>query len=507
MVADDIDPPPARAEERVRNIIRGIGSLSAQSALNSLMSLAFLASLLRLLPPVYYGAYASVQIAVGVASQVSSFGLGASVVRHLSLPGEDEASRWGAAKASIILAACFSLVASAAFVPLSPVLSSYFMKSLSWAPLFILGALWQFTNTFSGVVAGVVQGVRKYSLLATILLVSRFVAVSAGIAAIYIYSSVYAAVLSWVVYGVLVIAWVFAATGWRLFFYKARGNYRRVLLYASPLGLAGIVGMVASNADLVVVGGYLDPVSLGVYNAAVTLSSMLSTLLVYPISTAVFPETSVSSESAEEVSRGVNFALRFVILAVLPASLLVASLSTQLILLFSGGGAYLRGTEYLQLITSFYLFVAVQSVMLVVLQGLGRSHTVLLVGLATAVADVLLSLSLVPTFGLLGASMSRVGVALIGAAASIYYVRGHLMHPSHYSYVWKSLVSSLVPSVAVYLLSTYVSSRITTLVPYSLLALVLFVMSLKLLRVLNEDDRRFISHFLPARLQWVVRHI
>jgi len=507
LASEERDPGPAGSEERVRNIVRGIGSLSAQSTLNSLLGLAFLGSLLRLLPPVYYGAYASVQIAVGVASQVASFGLGASVVRHLSLPGEDEARRWGAAKASIVLSAVFSLAVSAAFILLSPLLSVYFMKSGSWAPLFVLGALWQFTNTFSGVVSGVVQGVRRYSLLASILLVSRFVAVSAGIAAIYLYRSVYAAVLSWVIYGVLVVAWVLSATGWRLLSHQARGNYRRVLSYASPLGLAGIVGMVASNADLVVVGGYLDPVSLGVYNAAVTLSSMLSTLLVYPISTAVFPETSISSERAAEVSRGVNFALRFVVLAVLPASLLVASLSTQLILLFSGGGQYLRGTEYLQLITSFYLFVAVQSVTLVVLQGLGRSRTVLSVGLATAVADVLLSVTLVPPLGLLGASLSRVGVALIGASASLYYVRDHLSDKGQYSYLWKGLACSLVPAISVYLLSTYVSSRITTLVPYSLVALALFAISLKLLRVLNEDDRRFISHFLPARLQWVVRHI
>ena len=73
--------------------------------------------------------------------------------------------------------------------------------------------------------------------------------------------------------------------------------------YTVPLGVAGIIAVFSSSADQVVVGGYLTPLSLAVYNAAVTVSGVLGVVLVTPLTTALLPEASSSIDKGHRLKR------------------------------------------------------------------------------------------------------------------------------------------------------------------------------------------------------------
>lgn len=64
-------------------IVRRVGSLGAQSALNAVFGLVLLASLVRVLLQSDCRSYSSVQATVGIAGAFSSFGL----IRRGALPG------------------------------------------------------------------------------------------------------------------------------------------------------------------------------------------------------------------------------------------------------------------------------------------------------------------------------------------------------------------------------------------------------------------------------------
>ncbi|MDG6900496.1 MAG: oligosaccharide flippase family protein [Nitrososphaerota archaeon] len=501
------DSPPlqggARAD-RGKNIVRGIGWLSIQGVLGALLGFVLLASLLRLLPSLSYGAYASLQVSVGVASTLAAFGLNAAVVKFLApVADHEKGSGWGPAKASVILVALFSGTASLALAGAAPYLSDYFMKSPSWSWVFYLGALWLFSSSVSSVLLGILQAVRRYPLMARLTVVARFAGVGAAVAGLLVYRSLEAAILSWALYyGVVGLAVLSYYRG-PLISAEARGYYRPVLGYATPLAVAAVVSTVASNADIIVVGGYLSPTYLGVYNAAVVISSLVSALFLGPLTTALFAETSFSAASPSEISRGTALALRFGALSVLPSSLLAAAMAAQLFDLFSGGGLYAGGIPYLRLITVFYTFVAVQSIAINILQGVGRTRAVLAIGAATALADIALSLSLVPDLGLAGAAYSRVTIMVVGCALSMYFLRDHLPR-ADLTFLGKALLSSAVPAAAVYLASMF-SDKVMTIVPYTLLGVFLFLACAKWFGLLSEEDKSYLSHLLPTGLQWVIR--
>ena len=112
-----------------------------------------------------------------------------------------------------------------------------------------------------------------------------------------------------------------------------------------------------------------------------------SSLFVVPLGTALFAEASFDAETPAEVSRGVSLSLRFIMLTVLPVSVFAAAVAPQLFFLFSGGGGFGRGIPYLELITFFYVFLPVQTIASYILQGVGKTGEVLIVGIITALGE------------------------------------------------------------------------------------------------------------------------
>jgi O-antigen/teichoic acid export membrane protein len=494
-----------QASNRSKTIIRGVGSLTIQSALNAVLGFVLLASLVRFLPQAEYGTYSSVQVTVGIAGVVSSFGLSFAVVRFLAPTSLDESgSGWGAAKAALYLTVALSAAVSLVLAVAAPYFSDYFSggSSLAWA--FYLGAAWVFTSSVSTQIQAMLQGMRKYTLLAKVLLGTRFVAVAIAVAGVALYHSLAIAISSQVAFGLLVFFAALPVVWGPLRRADPRPHYGAVMKYAYLLGLAGLVTAVAGNADIVVVGGYLSLGSLGVYNAAVQISGVLAAFFVIPLVTALFAETSFSSESEAEVRVGTSLALRFIMVTLLPASLFAAAMAPQLFDIFSGGGGYSQGIPYLELITLFYLFTAVQTVVIYVLQGVSKTRQVLVVGTVTAVGEVILSASLVPSFGLAGAAYSRVAMFVVGCGLSLYFIRFYL-RPVNFLFYVKALLASGIPAAVVYLLSALVSDRLITIFPYTLLGIALFVSSAKLLRLLTSEDKAFLAHLLPRRLTWIAR--
>ena len=500
---------PSRDVTRAKNIVRGIGSLSVQGILSALLGLVLLTALLRFLPlvaPAAYGAYSALQVSIGIAGTLSIFGINAAVVRFLApTASTGGSSGWGAAKASLVLSVAFSAATSLVLVAAAPYLSDYFMKSPSWGWVFYLGALWLFTSSVSSVFQGMLQAVRRYSLLAKALLASKVVSVALAVIGVVIYQSLAAAILSWVLYSLLIIAVALATVWGPLLGASSRQQYGRVLRYAAPLGVATVVGVLASNADIVVVGGYLDPISLGVYNATVAISTVISSLFVAPLSIALFAEAAFSSEAPAQVSRGVSLALRFLLLTALPASFFAAALAPQLVYLFSGGGAFGRGIPFLELIFIFYLFLAVQTTASYVLQAVGKTRAVLVIGLVTALGEIGLSVSLVPFLGLAGAAISRVTVFAVGCAVSLYFIRPYLKGAVNFSFLAKASVSAGAPAVVVYGLSYAVAGRVLTLVPYTILGVLLFFGVARVLKLFSDEDKTFVTHLLPARFGWITK--
>jgi O-antigen/teichoic acid export membrane protein len=504
----------SRIDDRIRNATRGMGSLIGQNIVNSILGFVFLGALLRLLPKVDYGAYSGVQVSIGIASPIALMGLQFAGARYISIKQQGGENWLGAARSILFLSLLTTAVATVVFALLSPSLSLYYMKSAGFIDIFELGSLWLFSNSIATIFQAFVQGLKKYSTLAKILLVSRVTMVAFTVIGLFLFHSVLISIIAWIIYSGIIVVWALNIIGKGFFksvtketVVSQRSYYSEIFRYSFPLGVAGVLSLISSYADIVVVGGYLGPISLATYNAAVTVSIILSLVLISPLQTLILPEASSSVGNEKAISNVMRLSFRFIMLVLLPASLLLAGLATQFIFLFSGGGGYLSGSLPLVLIASFYVLDGFQIAVYILLQALGKTTQALIIAAFTGAVDVVFALILVPNFGLIGGALSKDMVAVLGLIVTLYAGKSYLKDLDKFAFYLKSLVPSIAVFVLTYGLSIFVTNRALTLIPYSIGALFVFLVFVKVLRLLSDEDRYFLSHVLPESLQRLVRYI
>ena len=238
-----------------------------------------------------------------------------------------------------------------------------------------------------------------------------------------------------------------------------------------------------------------------------TISSVLTLVLLAPLVTAILPEASSTAHDATDTSNGLRLALRFVALTVLPASLLVAGVSKQLLLLFTGGGSYLAGVVALEIIAIFCSSLAVQMVVFALLQAVARTLSVLVVSAATAGLELALSVLLIPHLDLIGAALARSLTSVVGMVIAMWIARDYMVRLDRPTFYVKAFACAAVPAIVVWTLSSYVSGDLITIVPYSLVGGAIFLLCARLARLLSDEDRIFLGHVLPRRIRTLLGRI
>jgi O-antigen/teichoic acid export membrane protein len=493
--------------DAVGEVVAGVKFLTLQNIGSTILGFVFVAAVLRLLPADQYGIYVAVLLCVGVASAFATGGLDLASTRFMAfLSRRDTTKAWVTAKTIVILSLLFSTLTTVVFLALAPSISFYFTKSTSMTLPFILGSFWTLSISISGNFSGFIQGMKKYVFLSKMIFVSRATAVGFAIAALYATHSVIIPITAWILYYAIIIIWSLKVTGKELISSKGAHDYSSILRYSAPITAAALSNVVANSYEQFFVGGYLNTVSLGIYNASVTISTSLS-VLYSGITTTFLPEASSRFGNQAEVANGLRLVVRYTSLLIIPASFLVASLASQLLELFSGKVAYLAGTTSLQLLAILFIFVPLQGILTALLLALGRTVNMLAVFLAMVATNVILSFFLVPTLGINGAALSNALVSVAGFVVAAKFTSQYLEALKEYGFYAKLLVASSAASIVVYALTKLVSSSILTLVPYSLVGIAISLACIKLLRALTAEDKRLLSRFLPSALQKFMNYL
>lgn len=498
-IGDVTDYSSGKAGEE--RIAVGVRSLTYQNVINSVLGYVFLTLLLRILTPSEYGLYSSILLVITIGSSVAFYGLQFAATRFVAFSSQDGAMRAAFARSILMLTLAFASGATVVLVLVSPALSFYFTKSTDSAWIFAASGAWLFSTSVSGIFQGLVQGMRKYESLAKILVAANLAMVCVTAVGLFEFESVLIPILGWVCYGVVITALSLGVTRGHLFRAGQPGPGRassQVLKYSLPLGVAGLLTVVTGAGDPLLVGAFLNVSQMGEYYAAIAISGGLGVILFTPLNAAFFPETSASLRNPRKLSRGLSLAFRYTTLALVPVSFTLAALSKQVILLYSGArSAFLLASSPLQLLSVFFFFVAMQGILTSLLLSAGKSVQVMMIGVVTVALDLTLSVMFVPSFGILGATASRILVDIAGLAVAVYLTRDFLAGTFDFVFLGKVLATSALVFAVVYSLSTLVSYGPMTIVSYSIVAGGLFILCARGMHILNEADKRRLERFLP----------
>jgi O-antigen/teichoic acid export membrane protein len=196
-----------------------------------------------------------------------------------------------------------------------------------------------------------------------------------------------------------------------------------IYLDSIPLTTFSIVASAQLAVDLFLVKGIIvAPAAAGIYSACQSVA-MIPYFGMSSISQVIFPGLAkFHNENNEiEIRNTISSGLKHITMLVAPFCLIVAALSSQvMVLLF--GKSYEDGAIPLRILMIAYMFLTIYMVMSSSLNAIGKTkQSIILSSLGVAIT-VFLCILLIPQHGLIGASLSVAVAAIIISFVSIGYV-------------------------------------------------------------------------------------
>ena len=249
---------------------------------------------------------------------------------------------------------------------------------------------------------------------------------------------------------------------------------------------------------------------LGAYNVAVTAFGILDSLpssisgTLFPYYADFYPGGNGSSKTID-LENAVEKASRYLSFFTIPLSIGLAATALPAATLLAGsdyaGAAY--PLAVLSISLAIGCFVRALSQIFVVLEKVAVSG---IVSIASAAISVLIGIATVHYLGILGASLARGASLIIALALSLLFLRRMLklrFDIGAYRSVW---VAGLLMAGSVLIFQTLLYSKY--LLPlYVAVGGLVFILALRPLHAVNQEDIQLLSDFLNPKLRFIIEYL
>jgi len=478
----------------------GTGLMLIATAFTIVVGFCVRIIVVRNLSQVDYGIFSISAVIFSIVTAVAAFGLPTAVTRYIArYRGKKDAKQVkGAIISGLQLSIAAGIVGGASLFLTSGLFARLFgIPELAlllkiWGvaiPFFITtGALLACFCGFGEVKPQVYQTFlfKTLEIAAVVALVFFVAATSMNVVIAYS--------LAYVLTSIAVIVYSYKALG------KLAGKAKTVLFrkkmvfFALPLAILSIMGLVMAWTDMFMLGLFLPPAKVGLYNGAVPLAKYLpmvlgaAAFLYLPISSYLIGQNKLA-----DLKRVYQVITKWIFAATLPLfCILVFFPGAVLTLLF--GAEYAGAAMALRILSlGFFLHVAM-GLNAETLVALGKQKTVFYCHAAAAVVNIGLNLLLIPVLGITGAAVATCSTYVVmNATISAALYKHTKIHPFTRHYV-KPLIASTLIALGFY----FAAGRLLTIEYWMLpvlllLFLVAYGAALLITRSFDKEDLQMLE--------------
>ena len=163
--------------------------------------------------------------------------------------------------------------------------------------------------------------------------------------------------------------------------------------------------MLYQKTDLLIIGGFLGPGSVGIYSVATRLVNYLD-FPINAIGTIIYPKIA-AAQNREEQETNLNRSLALMIAMVLPIALVITPMSSTIIDIMAGKD-FSQAAGLFAVLASTILVKPFGRISGITLDATGKSKTNFLIMSISLFLNVILNLLLINDFGLMGAALATV---------------------------------------------------------------------------------------------------
>ena len=277
-------------------------------------------------------------------------------------------------------------------------------------------------------------------------------------------------------------------------------SVRTIIDYSLPLFISSLLGYGATYVDRFVVSFFLNLSEMGIYNFSLLIVSALG-VLIGPFSTILLPKLSelYGRGDIENLRLYSSKAIELLLAFYVPVSLVVAAISPS-ILLFLASPSYLPGFIPITVITITNALFISSNILTVSLQAVRKTRIFLLSSSLALISNFIISILLIPRFGINGAAVGFSSIYIMGFAVTYYYSRKYETAYFEKGKIAKIMLSGAIMFSIVFALQMYYWYSPLKMIAYILLGFTIYVLLIRLLGTFSGEDIEMFMKLLPKAL-------
>jgi len=273
---------------------------------------------------------------------------------------------------------------------------------------------------------------------------------------------------------------------------------KKMLRYGLPISGSMILSGFLTQFYSFLIAIYLSDLIVGNYQAAINFS-VIVTFFVTPVTTTLFPVFSkVNPEKEPETLRSVfRSSVKYASLLVVPATFMLMALSKPAVsTLF--GTKYEYTPLYLALYIIFYLYTAFGHLSAGnVLKGQGKTQLHLKISLIHSIIGVILSVILIPIFGILGFIAAHLTAVIPGLIIMLWWIKKHYNATIDWGSSTKILLSAATAAAITYAVTYLLNlANWVTLIIGAAIFLAAYLVTAPLIGAINHADIKNLKEML-----------
>lgn len=437
------------------NLFWGIAVSSIISALGVIM-------VARILSPAEYGLVSISLIAANLIQIIRDLGIDQATIKYTAQYNQENkpAQIKSVLAAGITFEIALGLVLSVVSYLLSGFLATAIFNRPEIASLLQTASFTIFGHALFKAAQSAFTGYEKMGYHSALLIVHSILKAGLMILLLLLGLGVYGAILgttiAYLITGAVSILFLYVTVYRKLQNSNAGGleivsTIKNMLKYGMPLSLSIILTGFITQFYNFLIAIYLSDQIVGNYQAAINFS-VLITFFVTPVSIVLFPVFSKINAEKESGTLQTVFesSVKYSSLLVVPATCMVMALSQPAVSTIFGA-KYEFTPLYLAVYVIIYLYTAFGRLSVPnLLKGQGKTKLELELTIITAILGVILSVTLVPIFGVLGLIATTLTAMIPRLILSLWYVKKHYNATINWVSSIKILSASIVAAVITY---------------------------------------------------------
>jgi len=460
-----------------------------------------------------YATFAMLSFILSLATTLGVLSLRSSSVRHIAqymAEGKKDSASSVVTRVLQVSLVTSSVILVVFFISAGLLLGTFQNLFLT---LFLL-PLTSIFMIFYSQAQGFLQGLQKIRELASIAIIYAVVHYSVAIVFVYAGYGVFGIAVSWLLSTGLSCCLSFLVIFRNLGFTRKLHELKPLLLFSLPIYISMILTFIVGWVDQIIIVPIRGSDEFGVYNLAVRASSVSYIVSVAAV-TSIFPKLSElqSLHGKQGLKDAFKVSTRYAALLGFPISLMVATLAYPIIVLFATA-TYLDAVGPLAVMCIASIPAILGLAIFPTLYTLKRTRAASSIAAISIISSALFSYFVLQFLnaGLTGVALARILAALIHFSLGVLVLRSSLDVEFDKDAIWKSVIAAIIMVISIFGLELLRSAiepvsfeflvlRLRLLPIYMCVGIIVYFVSLVLLRGFKNRDIELLHDYLPSRLR------